>query len=433
MNTPIYDFVKKYSQDDMLRLHMPGHKGQSFLGCESFDITEINGADELFDADGIIAESEKNASELFGSKATFYSAEGSSLCIRAMLCLAKIKSGKKNFTVLAGRNAHKAFIYGCGLLDINVLWLFDENNKFSLCSCNITAEKLDKILSQENADAVYITSPDYLGNELDIKSLADVAHSHGVFLLVDNAHGAYLRFLDSSRHPMDMGADMCCDSAHKTLPVLTGGAYLHIGNEKFVNGAKSSMEKFASTSPSYLILQSLDLCNKYLSDDYKNKLYKCIKNVEYLKNKISENGWIILKSDPLKLTVMSSGINLSEKLRVCGIECEYEDPDFTVMMFTPETPEYAYGKVVEALGKCNKNIHQTEMELPVPETVMSIRDAILSDSEIISVDDADGSVAADPTFGCPPAVSVVVSGEKISREAISVMKYYGVEKISVIK
>ena len=433
MNTPIYDFVKKYSEDDTLRLHMPGHKGQSFLGCEVFDITEIHGADVLFDAEGIIAESEKNASELFGSKATLFSAEGSSLCIRTMLCLAKIKSRKENFTVLAGRNAHKAFVYACGLLDINVRWLFDENDKFSLCRCNITAEKLDKILSEEKADAVYVTSPDYLGNELDIKALAAVAHSHDAIFLVDNAHGAYLRFVEPSRHPMDMGADMCCDSAHKTLPVLTGGAYLHIGNEKFADGAKRAMEKFASTSPSYLILQSLDLCNKYLSENYKNKLYNCMKNVDYLKNKILENGWRVLKSDPLKLTVLSSGINLSEKLRIHGIECEYEDPDFTVMMFTPETPEIAYKKVVSVIGNCEEVIYQKIMDLPIPEMVISIRNAILSDSEVVTVDDSEGRISADPTVGCPPAVSVVVSGEKISREAINIMKHYGVEKISVIK
>ena len=113
MNTPIFDFVKKYAETDMIRLHMPGHKGFPFLGCEKLDITEISGADALYSADGIIAESEKNASELFGSNATFFSAEGSSQCIKAMLCLAKMKSESKNFTVLASRNVHKAFIYAC--------------------------------------------------------------------------------------------------------------------------------------------------------------------------------------------------------------------------------------------------------------------------------------------------------------------------------
>ena len=94
MNTPICDFVKNYAQSDTLRLHMPGHKGIPFLGCENLDITEISSADALYGADGIIAESEKNATELFGSNATFFSAEGSSQCIKAMLCLAKMKIGR---------------------------------------------------------------------------------------------------------------------------------------------------------------------------------------------------------------------------------------------------------------------------------------------------------------------------------------------------
>ena len=287
MNTPIFDFVKKYAETDMIRLHMPGHKGFPFLGCEKLDITEISGADALYSADGIIAESEKNASELFGSNATFFSAEGSSQCIKAMLCLAKMKSESKNFTVLASRNVHKAFIYACGLLDIRVRWLFDESDKFSLCRCNITAQQLDDELKKEKADAVYVTSPDYLGGELDIKALSDVAHFHGAVMLVDNAHGAYLRFLSESRHPMDLGADMCCDSAHKTLPVLTGGAYLHINNEKFIDSAKKALEMFGSTSPSYLILQSLDLCNAYLADGYKEKLLNCIKKVQNLKKQLT--------------------------------------------------------------------------------------------------------------------------------------------------
>lgn len=432
MKTPIYDFVKKYSETDTLRLHMPGHKGSSFLGCEKLDITEINGADALYSADGIIAESEKNATELFGSKATFFSAEGSSQCIKAMLCLAKMKSDSKNFTVLASRNVHKAFIYACGLLNIRVRWLFDESDKFSLCRCNITADQLDYELKKEKADAVYVTSPDYLGGELDIKALSDVAHSHGAVILVDNAHGAYLRFLSESRHPMDLGADICCDSAHKTLPVLTGGAYLHINNEKFIDSAKKALEMFGSTSPSYLILQSLDLCNAYLTDGYKDKLLACIKKVEKLKKQLADNGWKVQESDPLKLTVLSTGIDLSEKLRKCGIECEYEDPDYTVMMFTPETPDTVYEKIVSAIGVCDIKNVPPAMFLPIPEKCMEISDALFSKNESVLLENAVGRVVADTSVGCPPAVSVVVSGERISEEAASIMKYYGIDKISVI-
>lgn len=433
MNTPIYDFVKKYSETEIIRLHMPGHKGFPFLGCEKLDITEISGADALYSADGIIAESEKNASELFGSNATFFSAEGSSQCIKAMLCLAKMKSESKNFTVLASRNVHKAFIYACGLLDIRVRWLFDESDKFSLCRCNITAQQLDDELKKEKADAVYVTSPDYLGGELDIKALSDVAHFHGAVMLVDNAHGAYLRFLSESRHPMDLGADMCCDSAHKTLPVLTGGAYLHINNEKFIDSAKKALEMFGSTSPSYLILQSLDLCNAYLADGYKEKLLNCIKKVQNLKKQLTDNGWIVSESDPLKLTVLSSGINLSEKLRKCAIECEYEDPDYTVMMFTSETPDVAYEKIVSAFEVCDIKNQPPVMFLPIPEKCMEIRDALFSENERVSLENAVGRVVADTSVGCPPAVSVVVSGEKISEEAAEIMNYYGIDKISVVK
>lgn len=433
MNTPIYDFVKEYSETEAIRLHMPGHKGSPFLGCEMLDITEISGADALYQSDGIIAESEKNASAFFGSKATFYSAEGSSQCIKTMLCLAKMKSGKKNFTVLAARNVHKSFVYACGLLDIRVRWLFDESDSFSLCRCHVTAERLDNELKKENADAVYVTSPDYLGGELDIRALSEVAHAHSAFMLVDNAHGAYLRFLGTSRHPMDMGADMCCDSAHKTLPVLTGGAYLHIGNEIFIENAKIFMEMFGSTSPSYLILQSLDLCNAYLAKGYKENLNNCIKNVEKLKKQLTDNGWTVLKSDPLKLTVLSTGMNLSEKLRKASIECEYEDPDYTVMMFTPETPVDSYERIVSSFGVCSGNIQQPEMKLSIPEKCMDIRDAIFSVSEKLAVDDAVGKIANDTSVGCPPAVPVVISGERISEEAVKIMKYYGIEYVSVVK
>lgn len=433
MKTPICDFVKNYAQSDMLRLHMPGHKGMPFLGFENSDITEISGADALYGADGIIAESEKNATKLFGSKATFFSAEGSSQCIKAMLCLAKMKSDSKNFTVLASRNVHKAFIYACGLLNIRVRWLFDESDKFSLCRCNITAQQLDNELKKEKADAVYVTSPDYLGGELDIKTLSDVAHSHGAVMLVDNAHGAYLRFLPELRHPMDLGADMCCDSAHKTLPVLTGGAYLHINNDKFIDSAKKALEMFGSTSPSYLILQSLDLCNSYLADGYKDKLNNCINKVEKLKKQLSDNGWKVQQSDPLKLTVLSAGINLSEKLRQNAIECEYEDPDYTVMMFTPETDECAYEKIVSAAGVCDAEINPPEMNLHVPEKCMEISEALFSQNERVTLENAVGRVVADTSVGCPPAVSVVVSGEMISEQTAAIMKYYNIDKISVVK
>ncbi|MBR2078711.1 MAG: amino acid decarboxylase, partial [Clostridia bacterium] len=120
MNTPIVDFVKSYESKNALQLHMPGHKGKTFLGLERHDITEIDGADVLYSPDGIIEESENNASALFGTRHTYYSTEGSSLCIRAMVYLACL--GKEKPLIIAGRNVHKAFIYAAALCDCEVKW-----------------------------------------------------------------------------------------------------------------------------------------------------------------------------------------------------------------------------------------------------------------------------------------------------------------------
>ena len=261
MNTPICDFVRGYAESGILRTHMPGHKGRSLLGMEHLDITECEGADCLYGADGIIRESQGNAEKLFGAR-TVYSAEGCSQCIRAMLYLAVLhakKEGKRPL-IAAARNVHKTFLTAAALLDFDVLWLYPRKTD-SYLSCRLDAADLDAALSglDEKPTAVYLTSPDYLGNVAPISEMAEICHRHGSLLLVDCAHGAYLRFLQPSQYPVDLGADLCCSSAHKTLPVLTGGAYLHISDAApsiFREQADSAMMMFCSTSPSYLILQS---------------------------------------------------------------------------------------------------------------------------------------------------------------------------------
>lgn len=259
MKTPIVSFLKSYQEKSPVRMHMPGHKGAGILGFEGMDLTEIYGADELFAAEGIIKESEQNASSLFGCP-TYYSTQGSTLCIQTMctiLCQ-DAKSKGKTPKILAGRNAHRSFIHAAALLDFEIEWLYGNSDYLS---CKIHAEDLEKAIIESHPTAVYLTNPDYLGNLLDIKSLASVCKKHNVLLAIDNAHGAYLRFLEPSLHPIDLGADLCCDSAHKTLPVLTGGAYLHLSeslNQVWKNNVKHFMEYFSSTSPSYLIMASLD-------------------------------------------------------------------------------------------------------------------------------------------------------------------------------
>ncbi len=207
MKTPIYDFVSDYIAKNGARLHMPGHKSRISLGAEPRDITEICGADSLFEADGIIAESEKNASNLFDTKRTVYSCEKlrrSRLRLCCILAAINRENKSERPVFVAARNVHRAFVYASAELDADVVWLTSKDN-LSLCSCKISAEDLKETLSKQKVKpaAVYITSPDYLGNTADIAALSQIAHSFGVPLLCDNAHGAYLHFLREKCHPME--------------------------------------------------------------------------------------------------------------------------------------------------------------------------------------------------------------------------------------
>ncbi len=442
MNTPIYDFVQNYIKSNTARLHMPGHKGVSFLGCEQYDITEITGADELYAPTGIIRESEENATHLFGAAKTVYSAGGSSQSINAMLYLAFLRADKTNRPyVIAGRNAHKSFIYALAKLDADVEWLYPENSD-SICSCIVTAEMLEKSLKEMEYKpfAVYITSPDYLGGISDIKSLSDICKKYDIPLLVDNAHGSYLKFCKNDIHPISLGADMCCDSAHKTLPVLTGGGYLHIAKDDkygFAKNAVNAMAIFGSTSPSYLILQSLDLCNKYIDEKIRQDIEYCAEKVADLRNFINSKGFGIVSCEPLKLTVDCRGSNLDFKciLTENKIEYEYYDGDFIVFMFTPQNLHDDFDKLKKAfenVENANKNTHN-DIEIPVCEKVMTIRQAVFTESEETEIENSLNRICASPTVSCPPAIPIAVSGERITHKHIELFKKYKIDKILVVK
>ena len=446
MDTPICDFVRRYAEEQPLRLHMPGHKGASLLGMEPWDITEVDGADVLYEADGVILRSMENASRLFGTAKTVYSAEGSTLAIRAMLYLALqhgLQCGRPA-RIWAARNAHKAFMTSAALLDLEVDWLYPESDE-RLLSCRITPEQLDCRLRQtaERPFALYLTSPDYLGSVADIAGLSAVCRRYGVLLLVDNAHGAYLHFLPESRHPMALGADLCCDSAHKTLPVLTGGAYLHISHNapaSMAEEASHAMTLFASTSPSYLILQSLDAANRYLAEGYRERLQAFAAQVTALKARLRAAGFALTGDEPLKLTLDAkvcgwSGTELAQRLQERGIVCEFSDPDFTIMMLTPEIGAEGLRRLEAALSAIpfRRILCPPTPPLPHPQRVCSIREALFAPAEVLPTAQCLGRVLASANISCPPAVPIVVCGERIDEAALRCMEYYGVTACRVRK
>ena len=436
ISTPVCDFVRAYAASAPVRLHMPGHKGRGILGCESLDITEIRGADDLYHPEGILARSEENASRLFGCR-TVYSAEGSSLAIRAMLYLAYTRSGCKG-RCLAGRNAHKSFLHTAVLLDFPISWLWAGD---SYLSCPVTAEIVEAAIlaEQEKPFAVYLTSPDYLGNLAPVGEIANVCHRHGVPLLVDNAHGAYLKFLPRSLHPMDLGADLCSDSAHKTLPVLTGGAYLHMGPDWTTEEAKAAMALFGSTSPSWLILQSLDGANPAM-ERLPGDIAALAPHIAALKGALLAHGFALVGAEPLKITVHAakfgySGEEMAEILEKQGIFCEFADEDFLVFMLTPRNTPEELDRLRAALCALPRGVRQEEppIALARPKAACTPRQAAFAPRETIPVENSLGRILALANVSCPPAVPIVMCGEEIDEAAREALCRCGIEEVTVIK
>lgn len=446
MDTPILDFLSKYDSRGTLRFHMPGHKGKSVIGPEPLDITEINGADVLYLSDGIIKESEENATRLFGSKKTLYSTEGSSLSIRAMIYLLSLYAKERGETplILAGRNAHKSFMHAVATVDCEVEWIYPESDS-SILTVYISEEKLERRFESQKKKptALYITSPDYLGNVADIESISRVCKKHGVLLLVDNAHGAYLAFTEKKNHPILLGADMCCDSAHKTLPALTGGAYLHISKSApviFTEMAECAMSIFASTSPSYLILASLDALNKRIDDGYRGKISELAKNARELKQKFTNFGYKVIGNEDLKITLATKelgykGTEIAEILEAQNMICEFADEDYIVFMLSSETSKKELTLLSNALLSIEKKEKITRHAPPLtpPKRALSIREALFSVSCEVSVSCAIGKTLASASIACPPAIPILVCGEIIDENSAELFKYYKIEKCRIVK
>ena len=235
---------------------------------------------------------------------------------------------------------------------------------------------------------------------------------------------------------------MCADSAHKTLPVLTGGAYLHIakGFETYTDGARDALSLFASTSPSYLILQSLDLCNRYLADGYAKRLADAVARLDGLKARLLQAGIPCLASEPQRLVLSAcplgyTGEGLAEYLRTKAIEVEFADGEYTVLMVTPENGEEDLTRLWDALISLPRRAPILPSPMPrltLPDTVTPIRTAMLARHTRVPVRTALGKVCGAPTVSCPPAVPIVISGERITSESVALFERYGISEVDIV-
>lgn len=436
--TPLYDRLIQHEALNRASFHTPGHKGRFFEpSLMRLDYTELPDTDALYEANDVILQTEQRAAELFGAGRSLISAGGCSLAIQAMLRLASIRGGR----ILCARNAHRSAVNAMALLGVDPIWLIpDGGNGYT---GRIAPQDLEASL-KENPDitACYITSPSYYGELCDISAISEICHKYNVWLLVDNAHGSHLALLRENRHPLTLGADMTACSLHKTLPVLTGGALLNIAKGIPSDEAKQAMALFGSTSPSYIIMSSIDLCISYMNGKGREDYRRCEDTAAKLRALADSRGIPCPQGecDPLRLTLNTAAVGLvgqaqQEYFEGCGIDCEFCDGENAVLIITPFNNEDDIDRVRKAILEMpvSAAVIPERRSIILPEKKMTIREAMLSPSEETDILSSIGRIAADTACPCPPGVPLIMPGELITSDIAEQLLARGIKKLKTEK
>ncbi len=424
-------------------MHTPGHKNNPFYFPKEFwslDFTELPDTDSLFEANGVIALAEKNAASVFGTAGTFFSSGGCTLCIQTMISLC-CKRGSK---IISSRNIHRSAVNTMALLDLQPIWILPKNEPNSFTSGRIQAEDVEQaIINNLNSSigAVYITSPTYYGEISDIKSISEVCKKYDIPLLVDNAHGTHLLLTKQNLHPIKLGATMTACSAHKTLPVLTGGAFLNISDERYLPYVKETMSIFASTSPSYLIMASLDLAVAYMCDKGKSDFQELEERTISIKNTAKNRGILIPNGlcDTTRIAINTASIGMNgniagEYFRLNGIEPEFTDNIWVVFIATPFNTIEELDRLENAIKNIpiNSPIVNKSINIEIPKQIMTPSEAFFSKKEVISTLMANNRISAVSACPCPPGIPLVMAGELITKKEIDLLILNGINNISVV-
>lgn len=428
MSAPLYEALRRHLALGRAPFHTPGHKGSPEALPDDLlrlDLTELPDTGSLYDGGGPIEQAERLAASLFGTVRTCLSAVGCTLCVQAMFRLAVPRGGR----VLCARNVHRSAVGAMALLGIEPVWAMPEDLIPAVEACGADVR------------AVYVTSPDYYGRLLNIAAISAACRRKSIPLLVDCAHGAHLMFTEPKLHPLLSGASMTADSAHKTLGVLTGGAWLNISDPRFANGAKEAMALFGSTSPSFPILASLDLAREWL-EKHADAFPVLQERVAQIRRLARSRGIPTPEgpSDPTRLTLETAGIGITgiqaaERFRAAGVEPEYADRSFVVLIATPFNTEEDFLRLERAVRSlpAGKPLSKIPPLPPLCPSAVPLRQAMLEETRPVPLSRAAGEVAAEIACPCPPGIPIVMPGERISKEAAEFLRGYGISEIKVIK
>lgn len=415
-NLPLYNILKDYK--NKYRLHMPGHKGGNLIKkykfSGSFDITELPFSDNLLNSQSVIKEAENLYAKCYNAKAVKFSTCGSSINILSILHSVK-HLGK---SIIIEKNSHKSVYSACKISNIEPVIInnkLQQNNLF----IPITAKDIQQELSNNsNCIGAIITSPNYYGFFADIKQIADILHKQKKILIVDASHGAHLPFLYKDIYKY---CDMYICSAHKTLPALTSASIACFNNLNLYKDFLNSFNIFHTSSPSYLILASIDTARYYMQNYGKEKLLELKKLSQSYKKDIENFGFTVIENDDFTKLIIekkgSCGKALYDYLAKNNIYCELYDNNYILAMFTVADNKKTFKKLFTVLKKfnsCNNAIKNNKIIFA--EKVMPYLKAFNSEKELIPLNKAVGRILACDIGLYPPSYPLVCCGDKISSD-----------------
>lgn len=401
------------------------------------DITEIDGFDNLHSPCGILKDSMQKAAKIFKSENSIYLVNGSTCGILASI-LALANDGDK---VILDRYSHKSVYNAIELSGAEPVYIKPSSHEKYGIGIGITPEQVALALS-ENPDAklIIITSPSYEGVISDIEGIVKVAKSYNVPVMVDSAHGAHLGFDRFPKSAVSAGADIVIASLHKTLPSLTQTAICHV-KDKYLGAVSDMLSAIETSSPSYILLSSMDECmdiisKKNLFSDWYNILLQFRKDTKSLKNLQilrKDNGFFDL--DISKIVIMTSDAGrLFKRLKDHGIEPEMMSLGYVLCMTGPGDTKKSLNKLKKVLFKIDAEFEAFEKKVlypPIPERSYSPKSVKKMPDSYLSLKDAQGRISKEYIWAYPPGIPLIVPGEVITREIIGTLEDYKKNGVSL--
>ncbi|MBG9913659.1 aminotransferase class I/II-fold pyridoxal phosphate-dependent enzyme [Bacillus sonorensis] len=448
MKTPLFTALVNHAKGNPYSFHVPGHhngdvffdEGKTlFNSILSIDMTELAGLDDLHDPSGVIQEAQDLTSRLYGSKESFFLVNGSTVGNLAMI-LSVCQPGD---LLLVQRNCHKSVFHAIELAGARPVFLMPETDETMAVPTHVLQQTVkDAISKYPSAKGIMLTYPNYYGHAADLKPIITEAHQHHIPVLVDEAHGAH--FVLGRPFPqtaLRAGADAVVQSAHKTLPAMTMGSYLHVNSRRIDRDRLAYyLTVLQSSSPSYPLMASLDLARAYAEEIVKtNRLAKIEKEIAGMKElflkiagvDISEPADPFIQKDPLKLCLRSkqghTGYELKEIFEANGVHPELADERQVLFVLPLEGKRPLPPDVISRIGKqitsrSAGDTRQAPIEQPSEKvTTLPYGKSVLSafKTESVPFNKAAGRISAEQIVPYPPGIPLIMDGERIKQESIS--------------